>query len=126
MPQWQYYLSGHTPELADTGSCGLIRRPEGGPVSLAEFVTRDGDWLIDDTLWKNKYEGEDEPLTEISVERAEQLMGLWVAIGRLDALPSDESSIAPEDAARLIEAERRAAEIWRNVQPPPGAETLRL
>jgi hypothetical protein len=124
VPDWQYYLSGESPEAADEGRCGLTRTPVGGPASLAEMVTPAGGWLPDDGLWKNLYQGDDDPYVPIESDRAEQLMARWVEIGRLAKVPSGESTFSAEEQARLIEADRRAAQLWRDVPIPPGAADI--
>jgi hypothetical protein len=124
MTKWQYYLSGDTPELADEGEAGLIRLPVGAPVALAEQLFPSGEWTSTDRLWKQKYQGSWDETVEIDEERAAALMRRWVEIGRIQKLPSDESSIPPDVAASLTEADNQAAARWRSVPTPPGAEDI--
>jgi hypothetical protein len=126
MTEWQYFLTGGMPERADEGKGGLIRLPVGGPVSLAESLDPSGGWSADDRMWRVKYLGSDYEMSEISTERAHELMGRWVEIGRIAAPPSEQSSIPAERAAELIEADHRAAERWQGVTPPPGAGSITL
>ena len=124
MTRWQYFLTGDTPDQADEGKAGLIRLPAGAPVALAELLLPSGEWQLTDRLWKQKYEGSWDETTEIDTERAEALLRRWVEIGRIANPPSDESSIAPELAARLAAVDEQAAAIWRSVPTPPGAEDI--
>ena len=61
---------------------------------------------------------------EIDEDRAARLIRRWVEIGRIAKLPSDESSIPPDLAARLDRVDEQAAAIWRAVPIPPGAEDI--
>lgn len=125
MTTWQYFLAGDHPEQAEQGKAELIRLPVGAPVSLAESVRRAGEWAPTDTLWNEKYEGSWDKISEISEERAEAILRGWVEAGLIPKLPNPRSSIAPDEAARLIEADRIAAEVWDNVPTPPGATDIR-
>lgn len=125
MAEWRYFLGGDHPELADEGKAELIRLPAGAPVSLAESVRRSGEWQPTDTMWNEKYRGTWDVTTEISQERAEEILNNWVERGLLAKLPNPQSSIPPETAARLIEADRVAAETWADVPIPPGAKDIR-
>lgn len=123
MIAWTYYLTGNV-ERADEGKAGLVRVPAGGPVTLAEALYPSGEWSADDRMFRATYQGSDYEFTEITPERAEELMHRWLEIGRITSYPSGEPSIDPETAARLVEADRQAAARWRGVPAPPGAADL--
>ena len=123
---WEYYLTGDFTDSGDGGRTGLIRVPSGGPVAQAEFVLPSGDWMLSDTLWKNRYEGADKPVQPITADAAEALMRRWVGTGRLARYPGVESAIPPGHAARLADADRQASAAWSQVEMPPGADEIRL
>ena len=74
MTPWEYHLTGDPSDPGDGGRTGLIRAPAGGPVTLAEFVLPSGDWMLSDTLWKNVFEGADEPVHPIGADVAEAML----------------------------------------------------
>ncbi|WP_375498896.1 hypothetical protein [uncultured Jatrophihabitans sp.] len=121
--QWEYFLAGE-PLDDDHRGQGLIRLPAGGPVSLAESVGPSGEWQLTDTLWKNRYEGRDEPVHPINVRDAEALLLRWVSTGRLARYPSAGSNIPPQQAERLTQADHEARAVWNRVQAPPGATEI--
>lgn len=124
MTEWQYFLSGGTPQAAESGAAGLNRLPVGAPVSLAEALTPAGDWIADDRMWRAKYQGSDYEFTEVGAADAERLIARWVEIGRIAKVPESASSFTPDEHARLVEADRQARAAWARVQPPPGAESI--
>jgi hypothetical protein len=121
MTTWQYFLGGDHPELADEGQAELIRLPTGAPVSLAESVRRSGRWEPTDTMWNERYKGSWDATTEISAERADQILNRWVEHGLIPGMPDPRSSIPPDMAQRLVDAARRADTTWQGVPTPPGA-----
>ncbi|WP_345624994.1 hypothetical protein [Rugosimonospora acidiphila] len=125
MIRWRYFINSDKPELADEGKAGLTRLPEGAPVALAEALIRGG-WQSDDRMWRAKYLGSDYEFTEITEERAYELIRSWVASGWLERMPDDASTITPELAERLTAMDRKAAAAWRDVPKPPGAEDIDL
>ena len=124
MTAWEYYLTGDPTDPDDGGRTGMIRMPVGGPLALAESVLPSGDWMLSERLWKNHFEGADEPVHRIAAADAEAMMRRWVGTGRLAKYPPDESGIPPAQAERLRRAERQAAEAWSRVEIPPGAEDI--
>ena len=124
MTEWQYYLSGETPERAGDGKAGLVRLPVGAGVALAEMLMPSGEWTHSDILYRQKYQGSWDETVEIDGERAHQVIRRWVEIGRIAKLPSDESSLPADVANALSEIDRQAEAVWRTVPVPPGAEDI--
>jgi len=126
--QWRYFLAGDpgdAPELADRGEAGIVRLPVDAPVSLAEAVLPPGEWSPTEIMWREKYLGSgDWEFTEISGERAQELLRRWVQIGRLERMPDEASMITPELAEHLTAMDKEAEARWRNVPKPPGAEDI--
>jgi len=130
--QWRYFLRFGDDDLsaegqaaeADAGRAAMYRLPVGAPVSLLEALMGEGVWQVTDVMWRAKYLGSDYEFTEITPERAEELMRRWVEIGRLDAMPSQEWSITAELAEYLTGLDAQAQAQWRDVARPPGAEDV--
>jgi hypothetical protein len=135
--RWRYFLSfgiGAGDQLdaeqqvvaADAGRAGMTRLPVGARVALAESLRgREGRWWASDLMWRAKYLGSDYEFTEVSAERAQELLERWVRIGRLERMPSQETTITPELAQHLTRIDAEAEARWRDVPTPPGAEDIR-
>jgi hypothetical protein len=126
--RWHYFLStspGDSPEAVERGEAGITRLPEGWAVSVAEAVWPNGQWMPTDSMWREKFLGSgSSEFVEISPARAQELLRRWVEIGRLTAMPSEESMMTADLVAHLEGREREDEARWRGVPKPPGSQDV--
>jgi hypothetical protein len=85
-----YFLEGPHPDSAHlTGhGKGLIRLEDDAPWDLAEFIAGDGTWAETDVLGRRHFLGSsDVQITEVTPERAREIVVAWHHLKRIENLP---------------------------------------
>lgn len=134
MTEWRYFLSAHgeeereLQELAERGRAGLYRLPAGADVAFLEALVRRGryGWMQSDLMLRVRYRGSEYEFLEISPERAQEILTMWVDEGIVPGYPPDEplsplgspdtwpaSTNQPDDATSMARSAPRSSPVGR-------------